>query len=355
MIDVFRTHFLIGVVEELVPRQTFFRDRYFPTGAGDIFSSDKVLAEYRDGDRGVAPFVVRRAGDIPIARGGYQVREYEPPYIAPSLLLTLDELSKRGFGEALYSNTTPAQRAVNLISQDFSTLDERISRRIEWMAAQTIINNGFTATAYIDNGTDGEVFDVFYYDTAKSNPALYTVGAQWDQPGGDFWQDIEAMCALLSERGLPASDLVLGPDAWAYIQSDEKVMKFLDNRRMEYGGIAPSIAYPGVARAGRINFNGFDLEIFVVRETFADEAGASQRQFPGDAALVTAPGCGHTMYGQVTQIEQSDGQFHSYAEPRVPKLTVDADHDIRKLRLASRPLTAPRVKAPWIYAPGVVS
>ena len=96
-LNFFDTYFLMAINEEVVPRPSFFKDRYFPTGAGDIFASDKVLTEFRKGDRKMAAFVSQRVGDIPIARRGYAIHEYQPAFIAPSRLLTLDELNKRFF------------------------------------------------------------------------------------------------------------------------------------------------------------------------------------------------------------------------------------------------------------------
>ena len=69
-LNFFDTYILMAITEEIVPRQTFFKDRYFPTGDGDIFASDKVLTEYRKGDRKMAAFVSARAGDIPMERRG---------------------------------------------------------------------------------------------------------------------------------------------------------------------------------------------------------------------------------------------------------------------------------------------
>lgn len=354
MLNIFSTYYLMGMVEEIVPKQTFFKDRYFLTEAKDIFKDDKVLVEYRDGDRMMAPFVVRRAGDIPIGRDGYEIHEFEPPHILPSRLLTLDDLERRGFGEALYSGSTPEERARRLIMEDMTTLDGRITRREEWMAVQTMINNGCTMTAYIDNKTVGETYDVYYYERGGNNPALYTVGTPWDDADGDFWADIAAMCEVLAERGLPVTDLIVGTAVGELIQFDEKVMKLLDNRRMEYGHMAPTVRHPGVVWIGHLNFRGFDLDIYVVRETYVDDAGQTQLLFPANSAMVTAPDCGHTMYGQISQIEP-DEQFHTFAAQRIPKFVVDRDKDTRKFRLGARPLTAPRVKAPWVYAPNVCS
>lgn len=46
----------MAVYKRVVPKKTFFRDRYFPTSDEDIFASNKVLTEYMDGDQKMAAF-----------------------------------------------------------------------------------------------------------------------------------------------------------------------------------------------------------------------------------------------------------------------------------------------------------
>ena len=48
----------------------------------------------------------------------------------------------------------------------------------------------------------------------------------------------------LLDRGLPATDLVVGTEVAAFIQSDENTLKLLDNRRAEYGRLAPRCVTP---------------------------------------------------------------------------------------------------------------
>ena len=71
---------------------------------------------------------------------------------------TLDDLNKRGYGEAIYANSTPAERAARLQQDDLTDMDRRIIRREEWMCAQTMINNACTMTqrSTIDDKTEGE-------------------------------------------------------------------------------------------------------------------------------------------------------------------------------------------------------
>ena len=66
-LNFFDTYILMAIMEEVVPDTFFFRDRYFPTGEGDVFAADKVLTEYRKGDRKMAAFVSERIGTSPWA------------------------------------------------------------------------------------------------------------------------------------------------------------------------------------------------------------------------------------------------------------------------------------------------
>lgn len=354
-LNFFDTYVLMAITEEIVPQQTFFKDRYFPTGENDIFACDKVLTEYRKGDRKMAAFVDSRAGDIPMDRRGYGIHEFQPAFIAPSRLLTLDDLRKRGFGEAIYANSTPAQRAARLQLDDLTDMNRRIARREEWMCAQTMINNACTMQSYIDDKTEGEKLFVKFYDEASDH--TYTVANKWNADGGDFFGDVKAMCRKLSRRGLRAADLVLGSDAADAIYDLPEVKERLDrNSGIITGTIDPKLtSYDGVAYMGPVNFGGFVLNLFSVDESYVDDSGIEQKYFPSNAAMVTAPGCGHMMYGQISQIDYGSTDFSTHAAIRVPKFILDQPNDIRKLRLGTRPLAAPHNYCPYIYAAEVVS
>ena len=197
LLNFFDNIILAAAVEEVVPAVGFFKDRYFPTGAGDIFKADKVITEYRDGDRKLAAFVAPRVGDIPMTRRGYEITSIQPAYIAPSRLLTLDELTKRGFGEAIYPGMDEQQRAARLLVDDMADMDARITRREEWMATQTMINNGCDMVEYIDDVTQGDTKQVRFFTGEKSDH-LYTVAKKWNETGGDYRSDVRNMCRMIA-------------------------------------------------------------------------------------------------------------------------------------------------------------
>ena len=351
--NFFDTYTLLALIEESVPAPSFFRDRYFPTGEGDIFASDKVLVEYKKNGQKMAAFVDDQVGDIPVGREGYTVNEYAPPRIAPSRPLSTDDLNKRGFGEALLPGSTPDQRAARLTQSDLEELGDMITRTEEWMAAQTMINNACTIQTMIDGATQGKQQYVKYFDSSSDH--TYTVSPAWDN-SGDFFGDVKAMCKMLAKRGLKAADLVLGTTAADAILKIQDVKDLLNKTSgIIVGQIEEELSkYVGVTFMGTLNFGGFRLNLICVDEEYDDGTGTMTPYFPVKSAMVTAPACGHMVYGQVTQIDFGSTEFASHPGRRVPKFSVDQDKNIRKLTVTARPLAVPMNYCPYIYAANAV-
>lgn len=354
-INLFDTYALLAINEQVAPEQRFLKDRYFHTEEGDIFTTNKVMTEFRHMDRKLAAFVSPRIGDIPVDRVGFAVNEYEPARIAPSRLLTVDDLKKRGFGEALYVNATEAQRAARLIQEDMTDLRRRIDARLEWMCAQVMINNACTMQTYVDAETEGEVQYVQFYSGTSEH--THTINTKWNASNGDVFKDVKAMCRKLSKRGLPAVDLLLGTDTADALVNIDDVRQLLNKTSgIITGQIEEELTrYNGVSFMGTMNFGGFRLNVFSVDESYLDENDTEQAYIPAKSAIVTAPRCGHLMFGAVTQIDFGSDIQTTHAGETVPKVTVDQENDIRKLRLESRPLAAPRTYCPYIYAANAVN
>lgn len=348
--DIYSTHSLLMAVEQLAPLRTFLRDRYFPTNdATDIFGTDDVLVEYKDGSKKLAPFVSPRKGGVTITRDGFYMERYTPPFIAPRRVLTIDDLKKRGFGEALFSQLTPQQRESALLLKDSDEMGEMISRREELMAAETMLNNGCVMRHYADDLTKYEEKEIRFYSEV-SNPAVYTPDADWDAAAGDIIGDIAAMIRLLTSRGLPASELIVAPDVADTIINSADIQKLLDIKNFNIGAIDPKTLPAGAAVIGRINVHGRMIDIISYEETYESDNGTATQYIPAGKVILTAPAAGRTLYGAVTQVEQFDGQFHTYPAKRVPKYLASAEGNTRTLTLTSCPLLIPNQKNPWISA-----
>ena len=348
-IDFLNTYQLLQAVKEQPPMSTFLRDRYFPTNdATDIFATTKVLVEYKDGNRKVATFVSPRRGGITILRDGSKMREYEPPLLAPRRMLTIDDLKRRGFGEALMSDLTPEDREAAMTLNDIQELGDMITRREEVMAAETLINNKCTIKEYADDLTTVVREDeIKFYDEA-TNPASYTPTTKWGTTGCDILGDIYAMIQMLAKRGLPANELLVAPDVAQLIIGDETIKKLFDINNYKLGTLEPIQEETGVSRLGIINVYGPEVTIYTVAGTYQDGDGTEKAFFPAGNVVLTSPAAGRTVYGAVTQLEQMDGNFHTYAERRVPKYIADAVGNTRSATLSSAPLLIPNHMNPWI-------
>ena len=365
-INILDTYFMAGLWRGLSPVVTFFRDRYFPTEDGDIFKSDKVLCEFQDGDDGMAPFMVERADPINVSRQGYEIHDYAPVCIKQARNLTADQLKQRGFGEAILSNSTEAERAAKLVSDDLALLERRFTRTEEKLCVDTMINNGFTVNEMLDANTVGNVATVQYYDAVKGNDGVYGITSQWTTltPWSTIVSDVRAMCRALSRRGLPHTDLVVG-QAVGDILLANKDFQALLNRESGIIIASPIVqeltAYDGVTLLGIVNFGGYRLNVIVADEqyqTIQDVDNVPTKvwvpYFPVNSMMVTAPRCGHLMYAHIVHMDEA-GNVLTIAGKRVPDLFVNRRQKIRELILESRPLAAPKNYSPWIYAANVVS
>lgn len=346
-LDIFSTHTMLATVQHINPLHTFLRDRYFPTNdSTDLFATEDVLVEYRDGSKKLAPFVAPRKGGVTVLREGYSMERYTPPYIAPKRSLYADDLKKKGFGEALFSNLTPAQRQGALMMKDFEEMDIMIARREEAMAAETLLTNGCIMKHIADDKAEAIEMSIQFYDGAENN-AQYTPTTDWDEADADILGDVYTVCEMLAAKGLRGSDLIVSPDVGSAILSNETILKLLDNRNINIGGVDPAELPNGVTKIARLNCKGHVVDVLQYSESYTNDEGVDVPYITKGKAIVTAPGCGRTLYGAVTQVEQADGEFHTYTAKRVPKYYSDAKGNTRELYLTSCPLCIPNNKNAW--------
>lgn len=356
--NIYDTYYMLAAVRELPIEHTFFKSRYFPTDeAMDVFGTSRVLVDYQDETaQKRAPFVLPRIGSIPGTRDGFATYELEPANIAVSMPLTLDQLSKRGFGESLMSDLTPEDRAQAFLVRDLAELSLRIARSEELLAVNTMLNNGTTMRHRTDREDIYEDIGVKFYD-GVNNPAEFTPSAKWNHSAnattpGNWYADICAMIQMLTAHGRPAKEIVVSQDVGDFLMSDPWVLAMLDNRRVEMGGIAPEALGDDAYSIGTFNFRGRLLPIIVHFATY-DENGVDTAYLPAGSVIVTAPNVGRGLYGAVTQMED-DGNFHTYASTRVPQHIWTKRPAAKETQLTARPLCVPNRANPWTVAKSVL-
>ena len=348
-INIYQTKTMLAAVKQMAPATSFLRDRYFPTGAGDLFPTDEVLVEFKDATgHKMAPVVLPRKGSVSVEREGYITEKMTPVLIAPCRPLTIDDLNKKGFGENLFSDRTPAERQAEILVQDLADFDEMITTREEQIAAQCIFNNGYVLKQYADKyGNEGKEYELRFYG-ADGNSAVYAPSSLWSETDADIQGDLYQMIRMLTTKGNNASEVLLGSDVADTLLKNATIQKLMDLARYNVGEIAPVELPQGAARLGRLNIRGRVIDLLTYDGTYIDEAGEVKSFVPANKIAVTAPGAGRGLYGAVTQMEQSDGQWHSYMGRRVPRYW--SEKDGRELTVSSRPLFVPKTKDCFITA-----
>ena len=241
-INIYKTKTMLAAVKQMKPVTSFLRDRYFPTSNGDLFPTDEVLVEYKDATgQKMAPVVLPRKGSISVERDGYTTSRMEPPLVAPCRPLTIDVLNKKGFGEALFSDRTPAQRQAEILNQDLADFDEMITAREEYIAAKCMFENGYILKQYADKYGSGEFkeFEMRFYSESV-NPATYTPGTKWNAVGSDKMADLANMIYMLTSKGNGVTEVLLGTDAATEVLADELLLKKLDTNNYNIGNIDPA-------------------------------------------------------------------------------------------------------------------
>lgn len=347
--NFYDTHTLLMAVEQITPAPSFLRDRYFPTNdATDLFSTDDVLCEYKDGNRKLAPFVAPRKGGVAVLRDGSTMKRFTPPFIAPKRSMTIDDLNKRGFGEALYSQLTPEQRQQQLALCDLAELGDLITRREEHMAAQVMLNGGCVMKHIADDPNTGDELEVRFYD-GDSNPYQYTPTTFWNAADTAILKDLKAVIALMVQKGVRVADLVCSPDVAEAIVNNPTIVELMNKLHINVGEVSARLIdaarYPSAAVEAVLNVGGRTINVISYSETYEDdETGKDTLFIPSGKAVVAAPAAGRIIYGAVSQLEQYDKQVHTYTGRRVPKYLANAENNTRSLTVTACPLAMPNCK-----------
>lgn len=336
-IDIYSTRTMMQAINLMLPVHTFLRDTFFPVV--ETYVTEHVDVDFKKGKRKMAPFVAPRIGGVVMDRQGFKTETYKPPKIAPERVITVDDLVKRGMGENLYSTRTPEERARELLASDLVELDDYIIRREEWMCREVLINGKLVMA--------GEGFEQVV-DYGFTNKETLSAGALWTATDtSDPLADLKRWrLDVIKKTGKSPEICVMASDVVDIFTNHPKVKEKLDLLRLNIGVLEPSVKNPALTFIGRLAELG--LEIYSYDEWFLDDAGTEQPMIPEGYVILAPRGGNKRIYGAITQVE--NGQFVTIEGTRIPKSWVDEDNEVRKLRLASRPLPVPEDIDSWYVA-----
>ncbi|KNF08549.1 phage major capsid protein E [Gottschalkia purinilytica] len=331
--NIYNTRTMLEAIEQSKRPFSFLKDTFFPNIETSV--SEQIDVDFKKGKREMAPYVSPRVGGKVLKRQGFVTKTYKVPKVAPERLLTVDDVTKRGLGENIYSPKSPDERAVELLAKDIDELDDSIVRREEWSCREVMFNGKLIMKG---EGIEQEV------DYNFTNNITLTGTDKWNDPASDPIQDLKsARRQIIQKTGVAPNIVVLSSDASDAFLANEKVQEYFDKRNIMIGTMEPSIKDGAVTFIGYINMLG--MELYSYDEWFEDDEGNEQPIIPSGKVLVATRGVNRMAYGAVTQIEQ--GQHVTYEATRVPKVWDDENNDIKNIRVSSRPLPIPADVDGW--------
>ena len=339
------TRTLLGVVERSFKPTTTLVNTFFP----DVrtFVTETVEMEYRKGTRKLAPFVVPGTKGVNVSRGGSQLRVYKAPLMKPKRVIEASDIMRRGFGETVYSQRTPAERAQELRARDMAELIDTITRREEWMAAQVLINGSCQIKGYADDGKT-ELIDTLTFEGFDNKITISGTGT-WDNADtanpyndmGDLSQTIRRNAGLIPTVAICAANVV------PYLLNNQMLRDYMmvpSRDNLALMSIQPRLVRPELMRVGYIS--ALNLDIYAYDGGYEDESGEFTPYIPDDHMIIGVPGRGKRLYGAVTQLE-ADRQYHTYEGQYIPKVTVDLESDTSSLAMLCRCVVCPEWLDDW--------
>ena len=349
--DYYEPKMVLGVIEKTVPLRTFFKHRFFNNSI--TFPTERVMFEFQESKRRLAPYVNPNLGSESIARDDYEVKDYATPYISPKRVITNDTLMQKLIGEPTYnSGLTPEDRARRIAAQDILYLQDTIYRREEYMCARVkqdgkLVIKGKGVSDVVDYGFE--------------NIALLDASDRWT-PTFDIMGQLQEIAQEMRRDGINPDMLILGTKAADMLLKNERYLKLLDNRRVEIGEIKPGELEQGVGYLGRMIIPGAMFDLYTYEEWVPDmndldEAGEPKLKpiiDPETVIIQNSAEKNSMLYGAITRIDRN-GNHITYMREYVPHQWFTEDPPQKFISISSRPLPMPHDLKSWYVLKGVVT
>lgn len=267
-VDLYEPRRMIAALEQRKIPFRFFLDTFFREE--DISETDNIDIDIdRGGQRIMAAFVNPKLPGQNVERRGFKTRTYKPPYVKPKRTTEVDDVLKRSIGENVYNAMSPMIRAGRLLGKDLGELDDLISRREEWMAANALQLGQITV--------EGEgVSDTIDFDMLTTHTIALSGTARWSQyTTAKPLTNLRDYCIDLiqEDSGLVPTVVVFGRSAWDDFMQCEQIIggstgrkSLFDLRAIETGRIDPRpLAAGGVTYQGYLQELNLDLYTYAGR------------------------------------------------------------------------------------------
>ena len=290
---------LVAALDAMDRPQAFLRDKFFTKRVlsnDEEIAIDKLLKR-----RKMAPFV---SPDVPAkerALRGRKVETFVPATLKPMGTVRPNDLVKRAHGEQIGTGISPQERRPGVVNQLLSDQDDEITRREEWMCANTLRSGIITVS-----GEDYET-QIVDYGRAANQTVILTGASRWGETGVSILDNIGDWASLTQKAsGGVVVPVVLGSSAARLFQKDADVREILDNRlqiggNMQLGPVATGAQDAHAAYLGSIG--AFDF--YTYSQWFENDDGSEYEIWPEYGVGMVAEGSfdGMMAYGAILDMD----------------------------------------------------
>lgn len=219
--DIFSTHVLTKVVENLKTPPSFLLDMFFSQELRS--DTEEIYFDTQESKPRISPFVSPLMPGKVVEHEGYQTKSFKPAYVKDKRRFTPDMPFKRMAGERIGGELTPAQRLEKAVAVTLSNQLDCLTRREEVMASEvlrtgkiTVAGDGYPSVT-VDFGRDASFTKVL----AGENT--------WDKESVNILDNLEDWAGTIqSKSGVVANTVILEPSAWKIFRNNPFVQKYLD-------------------------------------------------------------------------------------------------------------------------------
>ena len=328
------TYEMIKVVERIKAPANYLIEKLFP--ATRQIMSDVLPIEYSKQGRRVAPFVVKGARPLNIAREKTSIKLYKCPLMGARRVIGLDDIESRGIGEnPVYSTKTAEDRAAELQARDLKELKRMLINRRAAMIAELIQTGKITVKAFGDDGKVAAADEIEFDGFQK-------VEKDWSASGATIFKDLEAASETIQEAsGFVPDLLICGKNVFGYMRDNTKFKEYLlsaNPNALAWLNFTPKYTAPQVRFIGYIP--ALNLEIVSYFETYQDDDGETKSFIDPDTCILCRGGIGELCYGAMNYLDPA-GNWQSAAAQEVPIYNFNHDAQTTSLTLYSRCLPIP--------------
>lgn len=329
--DIFSTHVLAKVVENLPTPSSFLLDTFFP----NVQTSDKeeIFFDVTDSKPRITPFVSPLLPGKVVDGNGYQTKSFKPAYVKDKRRFDANIPYKRVAGEVIGGSLSPAQRYERALATTLQDQLDNLTRREEVMAAE-ILRTG----QVVVSGDGYPANTVSFGRDAALTKAL--VGSNtWASSGSKPLDNLEDWAAdIQNKSGTVAKTVVMDPEAWKIFRSNASVEKYLDYRRGTSNTLNTDPFVRGKDSKARYVGSIGDFDIYVYNDSYINDKGVLTNLLPSKTVILGAKDGleGTRCYGAI-----HDEKANWTATRYFTKSWVEEDPSVRWLLLQSAPLVVP--------------